>query len=184
MKPKIALKYLASLLFCNVYRFLRLFPNNDPLIGFALPFARTGKWWHSTIFVFIAVFSFDFLTSGIGIWTYGTALAYSLVTLMFHLYVRHRKEIGLAVYAKSSIVGILVFDFLTGPVLSSYAFGMPFEVAFFGQIPFTLTHLASGLAFTLMLAPVLDPAVGKSVYEKLVRLGVRVKHLLSSFDFL
>jgi hypothetical protein len=52
---------------------------------------------------------------------------------------------------------VLLFDFITGPIMSSYMFRLPFEVALAGQIPFTAMHLASAVALTSIIAPVVDP---------------------------
>ena len=162
---KKALKYLAGLAFCNFYRILKVFPNNDPVMGFALPFARQGKWWHAILFPMLAMISFDFIVGRVGVWTVGTALAYGFVGLLAHSYFKGKSRVGFGGYAKGSIMGVLVFDFVTGPVMSSLMFGMPFAMAFAGQIPFTLMHLASATALVLVLAPVLDPVLRAEVHE-------------------
>lgn len=162
-------KYLGSLVFCNFYRLLRLFPNNDPVMGCALPFARQYKWWQAMLFPILAMISFDFLTLRLGIWTMGTALTYGFIGLLFFLYFKRKKKIGFKTYASSSILGILLFDFLTGPIMSSIVFRMPFEMAFIGQITFTLMHLASGIILTILIAPVLDPALRPTVRNFLTR---------------
>ena len=51
---------------------------------------------------------------------------------------------------------MLVFDFITGPVMSSLLFRMSFGEAFIGQIPFTLRHLASVSAYAVVVSPALD----------------------------
>lgn len=157
------IKYTIGLVFCNLYRLLRIFPNNDPIMGFALPLSRRGKWWHAMLFPITAMVSFDLITMRIGIWTLGTSLVYGLVGLIFYKYFKRKKKVWLKTYAGASIIGVLVFDFLTGPIMSSYIFGMPFVVALIGQIPFTAMHLASATTFTILLAPVLDPQVAESV---------------------
>ena len=73
------LKYLASLFFCNIYRLLKIFPNNDPIMGCALPFARRDKWWQAVLFPVITMISFDFITMKIGVCTFGTAAAYGFI---------------------------------------------------------------------------------------------------------
>jgi hypothetical protein len=54
------------------------------------------------------------------------------------------------------VVGVLIFDFITGPILSSAMFRMSFAQALIGQIPFTLKHLVSVSAYTVVVSPVLD----------------------------
>jgi len=172
-------KYLAGLVFCNLYRLLRIIPNNDPIMGFTLPFARQGKWWHSLLFPMAAMVSFDFLVGRVGVWTAGTALVYGLVGLAFYKYFKGRKRVKLKTYAKGSIAGVLAFDFLTGPIMSSFMFGMPFWVSFMGQIPFTALHLGSATAFTLLLAPVLDPQVALEVNGYANAIESRLKAVFS-----
>lgn len=159
------LRYLAGLIFCNIYRFLRIFPNNDPIMGFMLPFARRDRWWQALLFPLIAMISFDFIVGKIGIWTLGTAGTYALLGVFFHFRLRNEKKMSLKKYAKNSVIGVLIFDFFTGPVMSSFAFGMPFAVAFIGQIPFTVMHLVSATFLTVLIVPFLDVQVMHSVQE-------------------
>ncbi len=175
-------KYLTGLLFCNAYRLLRVIPNNDPVMGFTLPLARSGKWWHSFLFPATAMVSFDFLTGKIGIWTAGTALAYGLIGVLFYKYFKGKKKVKLKTYAKASVFGVLLFDFLTGVVMSSYIFEMPFTVAFIGQIPFTALHLASATFFTLVLAPVLDPQIALEVNEHISILEQKIKNFNNALE--
>lgn len=160
-----SLRYLGSLIFCNVYRLLRIFPNNDPILGCALPFARRDKWWQAALFPIIAMVSFDLLTMRMGVWTIGTSLTYGLIGLVFYKYFKGKKKVGLKTYAKGSIAGVLLFDAITGPVMSSFLFGVPFMVSVIGQIPFTLMHLVSGVCLTLAFAPVLDPMLRADLHQ-------------------
>jgi hypothetical protein len=160
-------RYIGALLFCSFYRVLRIFPNNDPIMGFALPFAKRDKWWQAALFAVIAMVSFDFLTMKLGPWTIGTALAYGFIALLFSRYFRRQKSVGLKKYAGSSIVGVLIFDFITGPVMSSFLFRVHFWAAFLGQIPFTLMHLAGAVPLTLLIVPIADPALRKSLQKSL-----------------
>ena len=182
MKKQIkkAIKYLSSLVFCNFYRILRIFPNNDPIMGCMLPFARRDKWWQTLLFPIVAIISFDFITRNIGIWTIGTTLTYSFVGLLFYLYFKNKKNVGLKTYAKSSVIGVLIFDFLTGPIMSSYLFKMPFIVATLGQIPFTIMHLTSAVTLTVILAPVLDPSVRITVQQAFAKHLHAIKFLSST----
>ena len=157
------IKYFLGLAACNFYRLLKFFPNNDPIMGFTLPFARRDKWWQAMLFPAIAMTSFDLITMKVGIWTIFTTATYGLIGLLFYAYFKRKKRVGLKTYAKSSAIGVLIFDVLTGPIMSSYLFKMPLSAAVLGQIPFTIMHLASAIAFTILLAPVLDPAIRLNV---------------------
>ncbi len=152
-------KYALSILFCNAYRLLRFIPNNDPIMGCMLPYARQDRWWNAALFAFLTMVSFDFITMKVGIWTWVTASTYAGLGLLFYFIYKRIRKVRLKHYVGSGIAGVLVFDFITGPIMSSYVFNMPFSVALIGQIPFTALHLASVTAFVLILTPLLDRAV-------------------------
>jgi len=176
MKQK--LKLAAGLVFCNLYRLLRVFPNGDPIMGFALPMARKGKWWHSLLFPIVAMASFDLLVGRVGIWTLGTSLTYGLIGLAAWTHFSKKKTVKMKNYVKGSVAGVLAFDLVTGPIMSSFMFGMPFSAALIGQIPFTALHLASATAFTLLLAPVLDPQVAKETSNYTTEFFNRLNQLI------
>ena len=60
---------------------------------------------------------------------------------------------------KGGIIGVLIFDFITGPIMSSFMFGMSFIEAFIGQIPFTLMHLVTVGTFIIVITPFYDKFV-------------------------
>jgi multisubunit Na+/H+ antiporter MnhG subunit len=121
-----------------------------------LPFARQDKWWNAALFSFITMVSFDLLTGMVGIWTLVTALTYAGLGILFHQIYKNKKKINLKTYLGSGIIGVLIFDFITGPIMSSWMFQLPFEFALIGQIPFTLLHLVSVSVFIVILTPLLD----------------------------
>jgi len=140
-------------------RWVRLFPNNDPIMAVMLPCAKRGR---AAAFAFpmVAMVLFDILSRKVGIWTVVTAGTYGLLGLGFSFVYsalgKRGRRIGPATFLVSGVVGVLVFDFITGPILSSTMFRMSFAQAFVGQIPFTLKHLASVSAYTIVVSPVLD----------------------------
>jgi hypothetical protein len=140
-------------------RWVRLFPNNDPIMAVMLPCAKRGR---AAAFAFpvVAMVLFDILSRKVGIWTAVTAGTYGLLGLGFSFVYsalgKRGRRIGPATFLVSGVVGVLVFDFITGPILSSAMFRMSFAQAFVGQIPFTLKHLASVSAYTIVVSPVLD----------------------------
>ena len=148
-------------------------------MGCLLPYARQDKWWHAALFAFLTMVSFDLLTGMVGIWTLATALTYAGLGMLFHFYYKRKKQVGLKVYLGSGIAGVLIYDFVTGPILSSLMFGMTFTEAFFGQIPFTLMHLVSVSAFIIILTPVLDRHLIGSPYLKDSRVWQYLKSFLS-----
>jgi hypothetical protein len=146
-------------IFCNVYRLLRFIPNNDPIMGAMLPFARRGKWWEAGIFAFLTMVSFDLITMKLGVWTIVTGVTYGLLGIAFHFAYGKIKKFSVWTYIGSGVAGVLAFDFITGPIASSLMFGMPFWAALAGQVPFTLLHLASTTFFVAVLTPLLDRTI-------------------------
>jgi hypothetical protein len=169
------LKYVFSLAACNVYRFLKIFPNNDPIMGVMLPFARHDKAWRVGLFAFSTMFVFDLITLRYGIWTWGTAIVYGLLAIAFATYFKRMKKVGLKTYTLAAIVGVLIFDIITGPIMTSVFFNMPFAVAAIGQIPFTLMHLGSAVAYTWALAPILDPVLAKDLASRLYNIRMHIQ---------
>jgi len=152
------------MVFCNLFRLLRI-PNADPIMGCMLPFAKQGKWWQAALFSFITMLSFDLITTQLGIWTVITAGTYASLGLFFHFIYKNRR-VSLPQYLVGGLSGVLLFDVITGVIFAPILFGMSFEQAFFGQIPFTLLHLASVGIFTILITPVLDKTIiGNSVLE-------------------
>jgi len=156
------LKYALSILFCNAYRFLRFIPNNDPIMGCMLPFSKQDKWWQGALFAFITMASFDFLVGKTGIWTIVTASTYAFLGLMFHVAFKNKKKIKLKHYLGSGVLGVLIFDLVTGPIMSSWLFKIPFEAAVVGQVPFTAMHLISVSFFIVLLTPLFDRAIASN----------------------
>lgn len=152
-------KYALSMLFCNSYRFLRFIPNNDPIMGCMLPFSRQGRWWQPALFAFLTMLTFDLITMKVGIWTLVTASTYGFLGLLFHFVYKRMKKVKLRHYLGSGVVGVLIFDFVTGVVFGPAMFGIGYMQALIGQIPFTALHLLSVSAFILILTPLLDRAV-------------------------
>ncbi|MFA6419696.1 MAG: DUF6580 family putative transport protein [archaeon] len=154
------IKFLASVFLANLVRLARFIPNNDPIMAFMLPVSKNEKAYKAFLFPFVTMVSFDIITGYIGVWTLVTALTYAGLGLFFSRYMKKRienkKNIGLKNYLGCGVLGVLIFDFVTGVLATPFMFGMSFEQAFVGQIPFTLLHLASVSAFIVVLVPILD----------------------------
>ena len=153
------IKYVLSILFCNAYRLLRIIPNNDPIMGVMLPFSRQDRWWQGALFALVTMISFDFITMKVGMWTAVTACTYAGLGLLFLLVYKRVGKVKLKHYLGSGVVGVLIFDFVTGVLFGPVMFGMSFVQAFIGQIPFTVMHLLTVSGFILILTPLLDRAV-------------------------
>lgn len=130
----------------TVLRFARLFPNNDPILAVTLPYAKRGRLV-AFGFPVLAMVVFDVLSQQVGIWTLITAGTYGLIGLGFSLVYSRRttggRTVGPGTFFFSGIAGVLVFDVVTGPVMSSALFRMSFAQALIDQIPFTVKHLVS-----------------------------------------
>ncbi len=96
----------------------------------------------------------------IGLWTLTGALSWGIVGFLFTL----QKPNGSPfTFAKLGITGTLVFDALTGPIASTFVWGIPFPEALLGQIPFTAKHLLGIAAVSIVLAPLIFPSVNKRI---------------------
>jgi len=144
-------------------RLARFFPNNDPIMAVTLPYAKRGRV-AALAFPVVAMVLFDLLSGKVGVWTLVTAGTYGALGLGFSFLYKALAERGRAVgpmtFFLSGIAGVLVFDFVTGPILSSALFRMSFAQAFVGQIPFTLKHLVSVSIYTVVISPLVDWALG------------------------
>jgi len=152
------LKAGLSILFANALRFLRIIPNNDPIMGIMLPFAKQESVWIAILFPIITMVSFDFITFAVGPWTVVTSLTYGALGLFFYFFYKkiRKGKVGMKTYLGSGVFGVLVFDFVTGVLATPFMFHMSFEQAFLGQIPFTLMHLATATGYILIVTPLLD----------------------------
>ena len=92
----------------------------------------------------------------VGLWTLTGALAWGIVAVLF---AQQKPDGSPFMFAKLGIGGTLLFDAITGVILSPLVWGMPWADALVGQIPFTLKHLFGIAAVSLLLAPLLFPSV-------------------------
>jgi len=91
----------------------------------------------------------------IGLWTLTGALSWGAVSLLFSRATPSGSPFS---FAKMGIAGTLLYDGITGVLLSPLLWGIPPQDAFIGQIPFTMKHLFGIAAVSLILAPLLFPS--------------------------
>ena len=103
-----------------------------------------------------------FGAQSIGLWTLTGALSWGIVAVIF---ARQKPDGSPFAFAKLGIGGTLLFDALTGPIASTFVWGMPFSDALVGQVPFTLKHLLGIAAVSLILAPLLFPSVKNALVK-------------------
>ena len=154
-------------IFASLLRLFRFFPNNDPIIGLALPSAKKSPLF-SIVFVLVAMVSFDFITQKLGVWTLVTAVSYVFIVFLLSKWFVSLKKVKFKHYFLGSVVGILIFDAVTGPGMSTFIFHQSFLVSLLGQIPFTLYHLASGVSYSLFFAVLFDPNVQAEVFASVM----------------
>jgi hypothetical protein len=152
-------KFVIGILLSNIIRLFRFIPNNDPIMAIMLPYAKSDKKYKAVLFPFITMVSFDLITGMLGVWTLVTALTYAGLGFLFTQYFFKEKKISIFKYLKGGIIGVLIFDFITGPIMSSFMFQMSFIEAFLGQIPFTLMHLLTVGIFIVVITPLYDKHV-------------------------
>ncbi len=160
----LSVRLVLGFVFATFLRFLRFFPNNDPIIGLALPHSKKN-FLLSAAFAFVCMFSFDIIVGKFGVWTLVTSSTYFVVILFLGFWFSKLKALGIKHYFFGSIIGVLVFDAITGPLMSTFLFNQPFLFTVLGQIPFTFYHLSSGVGYAMFFAFLFDPAVQKQVFK-------------------
>lgn len=150
------IKMIISIIIANLVRLIRFIPNNDPIMAMMLPYAKRERWYVAILFPIITMVTFDIITGFVGIWTIVTAATYGGLAAAFFKYYKGFERISIKRYLGSGVLGVLVFDFITGVLATPLMFGMTFEQSFIGQIPFTLMHLGTVCFFILVITPILD----------------------------
>jgi len=155
------IKFVLAWALAFIIRLLPFRPANfEPILAMLMPVSKRFGATASFAFGFLSIALFDLVTSGIGEWTYITAIAYGGLGVFSSLYFRNRAA-SRRNFLAFGIVGTLVYDAVTGLIPGPLFHHQSFMVALTGQIPFTLSHLAGTIAFTLVLSPVLSRWLAK-----------------------
>lgn len=162
-------RFAISILISNVIRLFAFIPNNDPIMALMLPYSKKKNKLAAFLFPFITMVSFDVITGHLGLLTLITSLTYGSLGLLFVFIYKNRK-VGIKSYLLSGMLGVVIFDFITGCIAFPILFNMSFEQAIIGQMPFTLIHLATVSAFILIITPLVDKHVlnNKNLFDKKV----------------
>jgi hypothetical protein len=158
IKENNSVKYILGLFACLVLRMIPFKPANvEPVTATIMPFGKKLGWLLGALFGALSIVLFDLIhpTPGfprLGVWTLATAAMFALMGAASGLYLKN-KENKIRYYVGFSIVATLVYDFITGPVMSSIIWQMPFSAALIGQIPFTLWHLGGNITLSIILSP-------------------------------
>ncbi|MFA5773577.1 MAG: hypothetical protein WC908_02815 [Candidatus Paceibacterota bacterium] len=149
------IKYVIAFLVVLVIRLMPFrAPNVEPIMAVIMPFGKVYGGIMAFIFGFLSIVLFDSVTSGIGIWTLVTALAYGFVGLGAYFYFKNRS--GWKSYASYAIIATILYDVLTGLTIGPLFFHQSFMVSLVGQVPFTAMHLLGNVSFAIVLSPVIE----------------------------
>lgn len=128
-------------------------PNVEPMLATLMPFSKRYGALPSFLFAFVGIMLYDVVTSGVGYWSWATAMCYGLVAIAAHYYFADREPTRMNFLA-FGLAATLAYDAVTmfiAPIFNA----QPLMVALMGQIPFTLMHLAGTAVFALTLSPAL-----------------------------
>ncbi len=129
-------------------------PNIEPIMAAQMPFGKVYGKGAAFLFGALSVVVYDSLTSGLGVWTAITALAYGFVGLGAGIYFRNRS--GRMNYAIYAVIATIIYDAVTGLTLGPLFFGQSFIGALAGQVPFTALHLLGSVTFAIVLSPAIE----------------------------
>lgn len=129
-------------------------PNVEPVMAAIMPLGKTYSKFVAFAFGFFSIVLFDSVTSGLGIWTIVTALAYGLLGIGAHYFFQNRS--GWKNYAAYAVIATIFYDAVTGLTIGPLFFHQSFFVSVIGQIPFTIIHLLGNVSFAIVLSPVIE----------------------------
>jgi len=154
-------KYILAFLSVFLFRLMPFrAPNVEPVMAVIMPFGKIYGALMAFIFGFLSIVLFDSVTSGFGIWTLITALAYGVLGLGTSLYFKKRS--GWKNYAVYAFVATIIYDAITGLTIGPLFFHQSFMVSLIGQIPFTILHLLGNVSFAIVLSPMIERWAMKS----------------------
>lgn len=147
-------KYFLGLITIVLIRLIPRPPNIEPVMSTMMPFAKKWGKYAGLVFAGLAIFLFDIITGTIGYWTILTVFAYSLLGFLAGIYFNKKKN-KIYHYVGFSIVGTIIYDFITGIGAGVLFFNQSFSITLIGQIPFTLYHLAGNVVLAATISPLL-----------------------------
>lgn len=149
-------------------------PNVEPIMATLMPLGKTYGKLMAFVFGFASIALYDSVTSGFGVWTLVTAVAYGLLGLGASYFFKNRS--GWKNYALYAVIATIFYDAVTGLTIGPLFFHQSFAVSLVGQIPFTLLHLLGNVSFAIVLSPVIEGWLSKegksvSVLKKIVMIS-------------
>jgi len=156
------LKYIIAFISVLAFRMIPFrAPNIEPIMAVIMPLGKVYGGFMAFIFGAFSIAIYDSVTSGIGIWTLITALAYGTLGLGAQYYFKNRS--GWKSYASYAIIATIFYDAITGLTIGPLFFHQSFVVSLVGQIPFTFLHLLGNVSFAIILSPVIERWLVKGV---------------------
>jgi energy-coupling factor transport system substrate-specific component len=153
-------KYTIAFLSVFIIRLLPFrAPNVEPMMAVIMPLGKKFNGLFLFIFGVFSIILFDLVTSGLGIWTFITAIVYGLIGYGASVYFKNRS--GWRNYAIYAIFATIVYDVLTGLTIGPLFFHQSFMVSLVGQIPFTMLHLLGNVSFAIVISPAIEKWVNK-----------------------
>jgi len=129
-------------------------PNVEPIMAVVSPFGKTYGGWMAFMFGSFSIIIYDSFTSGLGVWTLVTAIAYGLVGYGASFYFKKRS--GWKSYASYAVFATIFYDAITGLTIGPLFFHQSFMLSLIGQIPFTTFHLLGNVSFAIILSPAIE----------------------------
>lgn len=149
------IKVLTTWFVCLAIRLIPFRPANvEPVLASSLPVSKQYGALASFFFAVSGMAAYDVLTDTVGTWTYVTITTYGMLTLAAGYYFKNRAATR-SRFVGFSIVSTLVYDGITGLIMGPALFHQSFTQAFYGQIPFTVSHLVGNALFAAIVSPLL-----------------------------
>jgi uncharacterized membrane protein len=151
-----SLKFVLGWIVVFAVRLIPFRPANlEPLLAMQMPFAKKYGSIAAFVFGFTSIVLFDLITSGIGVWTAVTGLAYGLLGVVSVYFFRKMKGSRLN-YAVFAVFATIFYDAVTGLTIGPLFFGQPLYLALVGQIPFTAMHVLGNTVLALTVSPYIE----------------------------
>ncbi len=151
---KNAVRYLTGLATVLVLRLIPHPPNVEPIMATMMPYAKRWGILSGILFTVIAMAGYDLLTGTLGVWSILTIGTYTLLAIAAGWYFRRAKP-DAKHFVGFAVIGTLVYDAITGIGTGMLFFHQSFAMTFYGQIPFTLYHLAGNIVLAGIVSPLL-----------------------------
>lgn len=149
------IKYTITFVSVMVFRLMPFrAPNVEPIMATIMPLGKVYGSVMSFVFGFLSIALYDSVTSGFGIWTLITALAYGALGVGATYFFKNRS--GWKNYALYAVIATIFYDAVTGLTIGPLFFHQSFMVSLVGQVPFTVLHLLGNVSFAIVLSPVIE----------------------------